>query len=218
MSAVPSQEISRPAFPALVVQEAAGPRGDDRAAFFAVGETLVVVVADGAGGAMGGARAAETVLRMVRDEVGPAFPFADLGAWCGLFVRLDEAIESDPEAGECTAVVAAVTRDRIVGASVGDSQAWHLTRAGTVDLTARQRRRPLLGSGGAVPVPFRERSRVGLVLVATDGLFKYAKGKAIRETLREDDLAGSAGRLVELVRLPSGTLCDDVSVVLIDTR
>jgi hypothetical protein len=42
-----------------------------------------------------------------------------------------------------------------VGASVGDSSAWLISPAGEVtDLTAQQRRRPLLGSGEALPVQF----------------------------------------------------------------
>ncbi len=56
-------------------------------------------------------------------------------------------VEADATAGEAAAVVALVTKGMIVGASVGDSEAWLLARGGVVRLTSNQRRKPLLGSG-----------------------------------------------------------------------
>ena len=56
--------------------------------------------------------------------------------------------------GESTVVVVDVRADSICGASVGDSQAWIVNGADITDLTARQHRKPLLGSGEAEPVGF----------------------------------------------------------------
>ena len=58
--------------------------------------------------------------------------------------------------GQTTGVVAFVRSDgSISGASVGDSVAWLISPAGELtDLTAYQRRKPLLGSGEALPVVF----------------------------------------------------------------
>ena len=73
--------------------------------------------------------------------------------------------------GETTTVLLIVDGNRLYGASVGDSEAWMLGTA-NLRLTASQQRKPLLGSGAASPVPF---SAVldGVLLLASDGLFKY---------------------------------------------
>lgn len=91
-----------------------------------------------------------------------------------------------------------------------------------IDLTGRQRRKPLLGSGAAVPVGFSATWTAGFsttwtpgtLLIATDGLFKYAPARRVAEIARGADLAAAAEALVEQVRLPSGGLQDDVAVVL----
>jgi hypothetical protein len=50
------------------------------------------------------------------------------------------------------------------------------------------------------PVPFD-----GTLLVASDGLFRYAT---------THDIVRNLDRLVDLVRLPNGALQDDISVVI----
>jgi hypothetical protein len=61
-----------------------------------------------------------------------------------------------------------VDSDRVRGASVGDSCAWLISPAGEVtDLTARQRRRPLLGSGEALPLVFDAELNGARLLVAS---------------------------------------------------
>jgi PPM family protein phosphatase len=42
-------------------------------------------------------------------------------------------------------------------------------------MTTNQRRRPLLGTGEALPVQFEAERRGGRVLLASDGLFKYVR-------------------------------------------
>jgi hypothetical protein len=84
---------------------------------------------------------------------------------------------------ENTAVILTVDAT-ITGASVGDSGAWLLRDSRIVDLTAGQRRKPLVGRGCAPfriePIPFD-----GTLLVASDGLFAYAKPRDIvRSTWR----------------------------------
>jgi len=163
-----------------------------------------VVVADGAGGMSHGAAAAEllvTEARTTRPTSGRAA------------MRMLEAVDralASRGGGLTTAVVLHLDGGRVVGASVGDSQAWALGSFGCEELTEHQARRPLLGSGRATPVPF-VRSRVDRVVVATDGLGTFLP-PVERQVLLEG--GASARAFVDAVRLPGGTLRDDTTVVV----
>jgi serine/threonine protein phosphatase PrpC len=99
--------------------------GEDRLDVFERDGVLVVVVADGAGGLAGGARAVERLVTLVREAAGaPGFDPRRPGAWVEVLAGADLALEADPAAGETTAVVVAVAEDILVGASCGDSGAW----------------------------------------------------------------------------------------------
>jgi len=72
-----------------------------------------------------------------------------------------------------------------------------------------------LGDGG-LPVAFSSGPLAGATLVvASDGLWRYAKRDAIAAIARGDNLATTATSLVELARLPTGALADDVAVVIV---
>ena len=195
------------------ILEAWGPRLEDRAEVIDQGESVLIVVADGAGGRPGAAYTAEAAVRMMCEGAAALRP-GDLFAWSGLLRRVDDALAQDPAAGETTLVAAVVSPQGIVGVSVGDSGAWLIGPHGVQDLTARQQRKPFLGTGAAVPVPFAVPWAGGTLLAASDGLLKYADRARIAEVAREDDLDQAARHLVDLVRLPSGKLQDDVTVVL----
>ena len=83
-----------------------------------------------------------------------------------------------------------------------------------LDLTEHQVRKPLLGSGMTVPVSFGPVIFVGRLLLATDGLFKYAPYLEIAACARIGALAGAASALIQAVRLPNGELFDDVALAL----
>ena len=200
-------------FETAKILEAWGPRLEDRAEVIDRGESVLVVVADGAGGRPGAAYTAEAAVRLVCAEAAALRPW-DLFAWCGLLRRVDETLAHDPAAGETTLVAAVVSPQGVVGVSVGDSGAWLIGPGGVQDLTARQQRKPFLGAGAAVPVPFAVPGAGGTLLAASDGLFKYADAARIAEVAREADLEQAARHLADLVRLPSGKLQDDVTVVL----
>jgi serine/threonine protein phosphatase PrpC len=76
-----------------------------------------------------------------------------------------------------------------------------------------QNRKTLLGSGRAVVVTFSRQILNGTLLVASDGLLKYAEAASICGNLSEHDLEKNARQLVNLVRLKSGKLQDDVSTI-----
>jgi serine/threonine protein phosphatase PrpC len=201
--------------------------GEDRLALIQHRDALILVVADGAGGLSGGARAADLLVERVREAVdAPAFEAHRAGAWVELLARADRVIEADRDAGETTGVVVALAgafpgagsaagHAAVVGASCGDSGAGIVGVRGHDDLTSGQHRKRRLGSGNAVPVPFSRARLDGTLLAATDGLFGFARPERIAEVARGGDLDDAARELVRLVRLPSGGLQDDVGVVLV---
>ena len=119
--------------------------------------------------------------------------------------------------GETTGVVLVVGADGLTGVSVGDSEAWSVAPASLDDFT-RSQERARLGSGRAAPVAFRRRSLDGVLLVATDGLFKYASPARIAATIRESEVSRATERLTALVQLPSGRFQDDVGIVVVARR
>jgi serine/threonine protein phosphatase PrpC len=193
-----------------------GSRGEDRAAVVHVPAGLVVVVADGAGGTGSGAAAADALCARVVAAAQSGARGAD--AWAACLREADRQARTSGVLGDTTAVVLEVTESGVCGASVGDSEAWIVHSAEVVELTAGQRRKPLIGSGQASPVSFGPTAWSGRLLVATDGLIKYASARHLAAAASLDGLEDAARALVERVRLPSGALPDDVALVLIESE
>lgn len=187
-------------------------QSQDRVESFVTPHAEYIVLADGAGGTSGGAEAAEHFVRRVR-EIATASSCPDVAL--SSLSRLDLEMEAAPDCGESTGVVVALTATEIRCASVGDSEAW-LIRDGRVDaITEGQRRKPLLGSGAAMPAQaVRPRGDGGALLVASDGLFRYASREKILAALTSVPPPSTLEALVNLVRLRSGHLQDDISVAL----
>jgi serine/threonine protein phosphatase PrpC len=197
----------------MLLTAAGNPQNQDRGIVILGGPMVALCVADGAGGLSGGAEAAIKATDFVRRNS----RLANTAESCSeLLLRMDAAIANDSAAGETTCVLTVVTPEDVFGASVGDSGAWLIPEGGVhLDLTRAQRRKPLIGVGGAWPIPFHHPRQSGRLLLATDGLLKYASAELIVETCssrRPTDEA--AQRLIELVRYPSGALPDDVTVIL----
>jgi PPM family protein phosphatase len=104
---------------------------------------------------------------------------------------------------------------RVVGASVGDSQALLFTDTGHLALTSAQVRKPLLGSGRARLTEFEAPVDGGRLLIATDGLFNHASMDGIRRVILGAALPTVGPALVQLARLASGALPDDVGLVVV---
>ncbi len=130
-----------------------------------------------------------------------------------LLETIDQGLTRQKDCGETTGVIVIIDSSHIFGASIGDSCAWLFTNGGTGELTYGQARKPLLGSG-VVPTPrgFSWPIEDGTLVVASVGLWKYTTVDAIRSRVATRDSTDLALRLVELVRLPSGTFPDDVAV------
>lgn len=186
--------------------------GQDHAIAIPAGGGYLVALADGAGGIGNGAVAAERLIAFVTKLSWEAAS-AD---WFAVLCDFDDELSARPLGGQTTGIVAFIDRQRVRGASVGDSSAWLIAPSGgMIDLTARQRRRPLLGSGEALPVEF-EVERLGKhVLVGSDGLFKYAPVDRICALATRGTVAEAANALANCVRLPSGAFHDDVAVVIV---
>lgn len=200
-------------FEVVTLIESSGPQGQDRVAVIEHSAGKVVVVADGAGGMSGGADAAETLTLWVKAHVTRTAHIQDASQWGELLTRIDRQINFVN--GQTTAVIVALSHDRLSGASVGDSAAWIIDSGDKYDdLTRDQIRKPLLGSGAAQPVVFERAALSGTLLVASDGLIKYSTPRRICEVALLPDLQSAAGRLADLVRLKSQSLPDDVGIAL----
>lgn len=179
--------------------------GQDRVSVSSARDRVVIALADGAGGTAGGERAANAVI--------DAVAAAQVDDWTAVLTEL----ELDPDRlgpGQTTAVVVTVTRDGIRGASAGDSGAWVIRGDEIEDLTRAQHRKPLIGDH-SIAIPFQAGPLAGgTLLVASDGLLRFARPEAIARVVSGPDLAAAARALVELVRLPSGEVPDDVAIVL----
>ncbi|MFI5299295.1 MAG: PP2C family serine/threonine-protein phosphatase [Polyangiales bacterium] len=188
----------------------------DRVAVHDLGETLVIVVADGAGGIPGGAIAAAAVLHGVADAL-TASPscLSDTASIVELLRALDDAIERMALAGETTAVVVVIRGAEVFGASCGDSSAWLVTEDGHDDLTADQHLERRLGSGRALPVPFERAWTEGALVVGSDGLFNLVAAEAIIRSVRQSSPEAAARALVEAARPPAGRYADDVAVAVV---
>ena len=196
-----------------ILRTAAGEREDqDRGAIITCESRQVLIVADGAGGTSGGAEAAATAIEFARRD---AERLTDSASCVSLLQKIDQAIAHDPNAGDTTCALAVITDELVFGASVGDSGVWLIGESDFKNLTRHQSRKPLIGSGSALPIPFtQEKINHTLLLLATDGLLKYASSERIIALCHDSQTESTAKRLIELVRYPSGALPDDVTIIL----
>jgi len=91
-----------------------------------------------------------------------------------------------------------------------------LTGNAILDLTEAQQREPLLGSDEAMPMEFGPIELSGRLLIATDGLFKYATESDIAQRVMGVSLNEAVAKLIAGVRLRSAALQDDVGIILIE--
>jgi serine/threonine protein phosphatase PrpC len=190
-----------------------GVRGEDRVLVEHFGSRTLAVVADGAGGTGSGAAAAAKVCSMAAQRL-RAQSTGTAEDWARCLYEVDQALAQN--GGQCAAVVVEISEGKVFGASVGDSGAWMLNGKSVVDLTKSQHRKPLLGSDEAMPMVFGPVELTGRLLIATDGLFKYASENEIAQRVLGVPLEAAIARLIAGVRLKSGALPDDVGIVLVE--
>jgi PPM family protein phosphatase len=195
-----------PPFETAQLTRAYRDRCEDRVAVIQSDDRTIVVVADGAGGVGNGDLAAEAVIREVTTGY-QAISTAE--QWEARLREIDCRIGI----GESAAVIVDLRADAIIGASVGDSRAWIIRDGELIDLTASQIRKPLLGSGEAQPVQLCCGPLIGTLIVATDGFCNYVKRDHLTRLVAHAEFIELPRRCVELVRLPSGELWDDIGIV-----
>ena len=141
-------------------------------------ECWLCCLADGQGGSAGGGRAARLACQTVMDAAcrTPVGMLAGAPAWGFLLRSADEAVAADREAGLTTLVGFCVRRDRVVGASCGDSAVLLVGGGGTTVLTAEQVKNPPVGSGAAGFAEFAAELAPDWAIVAmSDGVWKYCR-------------------------------------------
>ncbi|TGO02754.1 hypothetical protein PN36_19605 [Candidatus Thiomargarita nelsonii] len=185
---------------------------DDRAAvFYQQSDILIAVVADGAGGTRFASEAADDLIKLVQQNILTEANLMDETYCCRVLAQVDAWLH--PRAGETTGVIAVINtkNNSIVVACVGDSEAYLLSNKSWLNLTEHQYRKPLLGSGAAIPIAYGPITFDGTLILGSDGLFKYADFSQIIESYQPKE---SILRLFELVRLPSGRFIDDISIII----
>lgn len=191
---------------------AGNPELQDRLEIFNHGNRISIALADGAGGISGAVEAAEAWIKLVSENLASLNSPADCHS---LLLRADQEIANDPVAGETTALVLAIDHEQIFGASAGDSEVYLFNESRAHNLTRGQHRKPFMGSGAADPVPLRFASPRGVLIAATDGLWKYTSLDRIQAELKNPEPEMLPDRLANLVRLRSGSLQDDIAIATV---
>ena len=128
--------------------------------------------------------------------------------------HIDREMFQSVPGGETTALLIIIRNREVTGVSVGDSKVWVFNRDFDYELTKHQYRKPLLGSSTAVPVGFGPFTRDGILVAGSDGLFNYTDSNKIKETIQQTSFESAAASLIDLVRLKSGKLQDDCTVIM----
>ena len=178
----------------------------DAVGVFESGDSAVLIVADGAGGTEDGEFASRSVVDSVRQATTQREGEIQ---WGHVLRQADFSIPS----GESTACVVELTASGLRGSSVGDSRIGFVVGDELVFPSDGQQRKPLLGSGAAVPYEFSSHWDGGVVIVGSDGFWNYVRIERLLAELRFIEFPLLAKTLCEMVRLPSGDLSDDVAVV-----
>ncbi len=183
--------------------------GQDSLVILSKNETVLFCLADGAGGVSGGKEAAQFVSHVSHlTELDSLHSPEEFEAYLR---NMDAHIYSDPLLGETTAIIGKIHNGELIGASVGDSECWLLSDEFDYELTSMKVNKPLLGSSSSQPIGFGPIGFHGVILIGSDGLFKYAE----REKIKELSLSSNsvAANYVALAQLRSGVFPDDVAVI-----
>jgi hypothetical protein len=166
----------------------------------------IICVADGAGGTGDGSRAAEHVIK----EVERSYRFAQRPVdWDGILKGIDQNIPN----GQAAAIILDLRQGSATVACVGDCEAWAFFDSSIIRLSDGQHRKPLLGTGDAVPFVKEFGELHKPLIVGTDGFFKYVKADLVPPIVLGAQFFEIPRKLAELVRLHSGSLHDDLAIV-----
>lgn len=185
--------------------------GDDALYIREIGSSIWFCIADGAGGTGQGAQVSAYIIEAF-EELTRIDGFDAPEDFESFLRKVDIELWDERQGGEATAIIGKVMDGVIVGASVGDSEAWIFNLEYDYELTSMQNLKPLIGSGKSVPIGFGPMYLEKYVLLGSDGLFKYANRNDIKSLLSSDC---EAIQIADLAKKETGNLQDDVSVILI---
>lgn len=192
---------------------------------------LICALADGQGGRPGGQEAAEAACRAVVENALDYSPkqLSKPKTWLKILRAADLFVHGLADAGATTLVGLCVTDQIVCGASSGDSAAVLLNVYDRYhELTARQTKNPPVGSGQANFVPFSEQLiDPWLVMLASDGLWKYVGWNGVKTILQKHQLNGDqptinrgetlVNALASAARAAGqGILRDDTTLILVE--
>jgi PPM family protein phosphatase len=171
----------------------------------------ICTLADGQGGQAGGGPASilacQTVMRLALAE--NKSRLLETRTWETILHQTDETVFRDVAADFTTLIGFCVSHNKICGGSNGDSAValFDETRSceePTQSLTKFQIKNPPIGSGSAAVVPFAADLRTPwMILVMSDGVWKYARWDKIKEaakTLRGNELISAIKQSAMLLR------------------
>jgi serine/threonine protein phosphatase PrpC len=144
------------------------------------GERPFAAVCDGAGNAEQAARRALRLFEKLFAEVPPA-ELGNPDRWAGIVRLLDSALLGG---GQSTFVSLTYADGAMVGACVGDSRAYRLTRDGDCTILTEGASKFRLGSGNAQAFLIREPAKPGdIFLLLTDGAWTPLNLFLLRRTV-----------------------------------
>lgn len=180
------------------------------------GTRTIIALADGAGGMSGAEEAAEQVVWSLMETFLGGAVAVTPRACAEALATTDQAVASNPRAGESTGLLVVIEGDSIVGASVGDCAAWVVPQGDEpLEITVRQMRKPRIGTGRANPVAFGPVPLNGVLVAVTDGVADYLTGGHLTVLVRHAASEQLPKTLLDHVRLPSGNLPDHATVVVV---
>jgi serine/threonine protein phosphatase PrpC len=189
-------------------------RGDDALYIVELDASLWFCISDGAGGTGEGEKASCYVVEAFK-ELTQIKGFDSSDDFEKFLRTIDAELSRESHGGECTSIVGKVLNGTVVGASVGDSEAWLFNLEYDYELTSMQNIKPLLGSGSSIPIGFGPMNVEQFMLIGSDGLFKYVKHKEIKYLLSSNT---TAVEIAELAKKETGNLQDDISAIFINKK
>ncbi len=182
-------------------------------------DLVLCSLADGQGGRSGGGRAAEIAVRGSL-EAAISFSVDDLrqpAPWYSIISAADDAVGEDDDAGFCTLISLGISKQKVCGASCGDSGALVLSGGPEILLTENQRKNPPVGSGAAHPTAFEARLKPDWkLLVVSDGVWNYVGWEQVGSIATQNQGERTIAALRQAARdANAGKLLDDFSVALI---
>lgn len=189
-------------------------KGDDALYVVEIGSSIWFCISDGAGGSGGGDKASLYVIETFK-SLTSIEKFDSPEDFESFLRKLDLELSVESNCGEATAIIGKIEDVTVVGASVGDSQAWLFNREYDYELTSMQNLKPLLGTGNALPIGFGPFSVDGAVLLGSDGLFKYINHRELQALLSTKT---TAREIAELAKEETGKLQDDISAISISAK